>query len=55
MARRRLDQFGEIVGLDIERPRIIERPADLGLIEDALHERHDSEILHRLVSEAMIS
>jgi hypothetical protein len=54
VAGRRLDQFGEIVGLDIECPGIVEHLRDLRVVEDAVDECHDGEILHRLVGDLTI-
>ena len=34
VAGRRFDQIGEIVGLDIERPGIVQHPGELRLVEE---------------------
>jgi hypothetical protein len=54
VAGRRLDQLGQVVGLDIERPGIVQHPGDLRVVEDAVDQRHDHEVLHRLVGDLAI-
>jgi hypothetical protein len=51
MARCRFDQVGEIVGLDIEGAGIVEHARELAVVEHAVDQRHDGEVLQRLVRE----
>jgi hypothetical protein len=48
MARSRLDEIGQVVGFDIERAGILQHERELAVIERAVDQRHDGEVLHRL-------
>jgi hypothetical protein len=51
VAGRRLDQLGEIVGLDVEGTGIVQHVRELLLVERAVDQGHDGEIFHRLARE----
>ena len=51
MARRRLDEIGEIVGFDVEGAGIVQDARQLLVVERAVDQRHDGEILHGLAGE----
>ena len=54
MARRRLDQIGEIVGLDVEGAGIFQHALQLAVIERAVDHRHNGEIFYRLFGERSV-
>jgi hypothetical protein len=55
MARRRLDQVVEIVGLDVEGAGIVEHARELAVIELAVDQRHDGEVLHGLARQLRLA
>ena len=55
MAGRRLDQLGEIGRLDVERAGIFQHARHLVVVEHAVDQRHDGEVLHRLLAELALA